>query len=375
MVSSPDFETSGELFLVSQGRGLLRSRDRGDTWTPITGSFHGYSPTKLRLSPNFVTDDTVFVSTVSDGMFKSTDRGDSWHQCAPLGGLADACFDFVISPNYAEDATLFGCTFGGMIRSTDDAKTWTLLTDVELYDDERDPWIFRGGWSQTHNFRHLGYGARRSNTPGAKASMGFTGSALTLYGETTSDSGICEVLVDGKLVATVDLYSAKPNREFTVYRDDALPQGFHDICVRVTGRTNPLASDSWVAVDGMTVRYQAVDDNNKLFADLTNLYLDENASYGRDTKGQNKKVKGIRAKIDKGNARALANGSDKPRATATTELQTRSADLRAHLATMQSQIESLTASLALLRQEVAALDEAIRAKEAALEQAAKPKKK
>ena len=125
----------------------------------------------------------------------------------------------------------------------------------------------------------------------------------------------------------------------------------------------------------MTVRYQAVDDNNKLFADLTNLYLDENASYGRDTKGQNKKVKGIRAKIDKGNARALANGSDKPRATATTELQTRSADLRAHLATMQSQIESLTASLALLRQEVAALDEAIRAKEAALEQAAKPKKK
>jgi hypothetical protein len=281
----------------------------------------------------------------------------------------------VISPNYAEDATLFGCTFSGMIRSTDDAKTWTLLTDVELYDDERDPWIFRRGWSQTHNFRHLGYGARRSNTPGAKANIGFTGSALTLYGESTPDSGICEVLVDGKLVATVDLYSAKHDREFVIYRDDALPQGFHDICVRVTGKANKMASNCWVAVDGVTVRYQAVDDNNQLFADLTNLYLDENASYGRDTKNQNKEVKDIRTNIDKERAAGRANGNRKPGPATTPDLQTRSTDLRTHLAAMQSQIESLTATLELLRHEVAALDEAIRAKEALLEQATKPKKK
>ena len=370
LLCAPDFETSGEIYLVSQQRGLMRSRDRGETWTAITGSFMGFSPTKLRLSPNFLNDNTVFVSTVSGGMFKSTDRGDSWQHCAPLGGLSDACFDFVISPNYTEDATLFGCVFGGMIRSTDDAKTWTLLTDTELFDDERDPWIFRGDWVHKYNIRNLGFGVHRANVNGATASIGFTGSALALYGETTPDSGICEILVDGKLVATVDLYSANPDKEFLVYRDDALPQGFHDICVRVTGQANPKATNTWVAVDGMTVRYAAVDDNNKLFADLSNLYLDENASYGRDTKNQNKKVRLTRAKIDAGST----EGSSKPSAGDPDLVKTRSEDLRAHLLDVKKHIESLTASLELLKLEVAALDEAIRVKEIASQQASKSRK-
>ena len=59
------------------------------------------------------------------------------------------------------DKTIFACVFGGMIRSTDDAKTWELLTDMELYDDERDPWILRGSWVAAYNIRHLGYGVHR----------------------------------------------------------------------------------------------------------------------------------------------------------------------------------------------------------------------
>ena len=309
LVCAPDFETTGEVFLASQQRGLMRSRDRGETWTAIKGSFHGYSPTKIRLSPNFTKDSTVFVSTVSGGMFKSQDRGDTWTQCAPLGGLGDACFDFVISPNYSEDQTLFACVFDGMIRTTDDAKTWTLLTDLELYDEARDPWIFRGNWSYGHSYQHIGFGVHRANAAGASAHMGFTGHALTLYGETTADSGICEVHVDGKLVATVDLYSEQANPKFEIYRDDALPQGFHDIALRVTGKANRRSSGTWVALDGMTVRYQAVDDNNKLYADLSNLFLDANASYGRDTKGQNKKVKETRDKLDGKGAKPKSNAT------------------------------------------------------------------
>ncbi len=380
LVCAPDYEKSGEVFLVSQSKGLMRSRDRGDTWQPITGSFHGYSPTKIRLSPNFEQDSTVFVSTVSGGMFKSVDRGDSWKQCAPLGGLGDACFDFIISPDYGADKTIFACTFGGMIRTTDDAKTWKLLTDLELYDDERDPWILRGGWVAAYNNRHLGYGVRRCRTPGGSANMGFSGSAMTLYGETTSDSGICEVHLDGKLVATVDLYSKRANREFVIYKNDSMKQGFHSISLRATGRANPRSSGTWVAVDGMTVRYQAVDDENELFADLTTLYLDASASYGRDTIGQNKKVKGIRAKLDgkrTGTANKPATGAAATKQSLNDPMQltTQTADLREHLKALRSHMESLTYSIEQLQARLIALDAAIREKEKALEQAARPKKK
>jgi hypothetical protein len=385
LVCAPDYETSGEVFLVSQSKGLMRSRNHGNSWQPITGSFQGYSPTKLRLSPNFEQDGIVFVSTVSGGMFKSTDRGDSWQQCAPLGGLGDACFDFVISPDYATDETIFACTFGGMIRTTDDAKTWKLLTDLELYDDERDPWILRGGWVAAYNKRHLGYGVHRCMSAGGSANMGFSGSGLTLYGETTPDAGICEVHLNGELVATVDLYSGRPNREFVIYKNDSLKQGFHSISLRATGRANVMSSGTWVALDGITVRYQAVDDDNELFADLTTLYLDANASYGRDTISQNKKVQGIRTKLDGKEAKAIATASNpragNPGTTAKQSLSdplhltTQTADLREHLKALRSHMESLTYSVAQLQARLIALDAAIREKEKALEQAARPKKK
>ncbi|HIE69122.1 MAG TPA: tetratricopeptide repeat protein, partial [Planctomycetes bacterium] len=231
-----------------------------------------------------------------------------------------------------------------------------------------------------YNNRPLGYGVRRCRTPGGSANMGFSGSAMTLYGETTSDSGICEVHLDGKLVATVDLYSKRANREFVIYKNDSMKQGFHSISLRATGRANPRSSGTWVAVDGMTVRYQAVDDENELFADLTTLYLDASASYGRDTIGQNKKVKGIRAKLDgkrTGTANKPATGAAATNQSLNDPMQltTQTADLREHLKALRSHMESLTYSIEQLQARLIALDAAIREKEKALEQAARPKKK
>jgi len=365
LVCAPDFDESGQVFLVSQQRGLMRSSDGGETWVPISGSFQGYSPTKIRLSPDFVKDDTVFVSTVSGGMFKSVDRGDTWKRCAPLGSVGDACFDFIVSPNYTQDKTLFACVFGGMIRSRDDAKTWELLTDLELYDDARDPWIFRGDWKRTSNPRHLGFGLHNSCTAGATANIGFSGAAVTLYGQATKDSGICEVLLDGKVVATVDLYSSDADREFVIYQNDSLPQGFHDIEVRVTGEANEASSGSWVGVDGMTVKYQSDDSKNDLYASLENLYLDASASYGRDTKRQNVETKLIRAKLEADRvSRAMASD-----VAELVDIASQSPDLRSRLTDMHAQILGMQAAVKELQQQLIELDQLMRAKEQAIERA------
>jgi hypothetical protein len=81
----------------------------------------------LGISPNYANDQTVFAGTYApgeyQGIYKSTDGGLSWSKILPTGSYVSS---FGISPNYASDQTVFaGTDGGGVYKSTDGGLSWS----------------------------------------------------------------------------------------------------------------------------------------------------------------------------------------------------------------------------------------------------------
>jgi photosystem II stability/assembly factor-like uncharacterized protein len=84
---SPAFESDGTVLVSVRGRGLYRSVDRGETFTPIAqgllednlviGSWYHSTTPALMFSPDYERDRTVF-GMAETTLLKSTDGGDTW---------------------------------------------------------------------------------------------------------------------------------------------------------------------------------------------------------------------------------------------------------------------------------------------------------
>src|SRR4030095_1279130 len=110
---------SGHVFVGTQGGGVFRSTDNGESWT---GIHNGLTDTNVRaLAISGVGH--IFAGTFS-GAFRSTDNGDTW--VAINSGLE---FPLVISLAINSSGDIFAGTFagGGVYRSTDDGDNWTLV--------------------------------------------------------------------------------------------------------------------------------------------------------------------------------------------------------------------------------------------------------
>lgn len=122
-----------------------------------------------------------------------------------------------------------------------------------VYDDA-DPQIhLRKPW--THDpqfqdaFRHtLTY----SDMPGASVSLAFRGGTITYVYTAARNRGIAEVLVDGQLKESLDLYAADTAWQ-TRRKYDGLGAGEHVIEIRVSGQRNPRAAGLFIDVDGFIV--------------------------------------------------------------------------------------------------------------------------
>ena len=106
--------SSGHVFVGTQGGGIFRSTDNAETWTGIINGLTATNVRALAVSPA----DHIFAGTFG-GVFRSTDNGDHWS--IVNNGLE---FPFVISLAVNTDGDIFTSTFegGGVYRSTDDGE-------------------------------------------------------------------------------------------------------------------------------------------------------------------------------------------------------------------------------------------------------------
>jgi hypothetical protein len=129
------------------GSPVIVSTDGGETWQGRGGDDLCDDPaSSLQLSPNFAQDRTLFVQQ-SGSFFRSRDAGETWQVVFPPdrphcqgGVVAPMVYEYVLSPNYDQNHTIYmvGTEVDGSIRrlyvSGDDGATWTsLLRSRSLY--------------------------------------------------------------------------------------------------------------------------------------------------------------------------------------------------------------------------------------------------
>jgi photosystem II stability/assembly factor-like uncharacterized protein len=139
---SPDYENDTTAIVMSYLKGAYLTNDGGATWLERNvglGSAAGMFAPVVRLhnvqfSPNYRTDGTIFSAT-SSIMLKSTDRAASWRMIS-VGTFPSSTyrqFVIAISPAYAQDKTVYvGTRQGDIYRSTagGEPNTWSLLANV-----------------------------------------------------------------------------------------------------------------------------------------------------------------------------------------------------------------------------------------------------
>ena len=124
LAASPAFAADGTVFAGTDGRGVLKSIDKGSTWRRVGSKTLGRVIAAMVVSPTFETDDTVFAGGPS-GVYRSTDGGGRWVQVNE--GLDNPkVVALAMSPDFAEDSTLFAGTTDGVYKSTDGGGSWSV---------------------------------------------------------------------------------------------------------------------------------------------------------------------------------------------------------------------------------------------------------
>ena len=103
LTASPQFDTDGTIFASTDGAGVLRSTDRGDTWDNVSAGLGHRSIRALAVSPAYGADSTVFAGG-PDGVYKSVDGGVTWQRS--VEGLDNPrVLALGVSPSFADDST------------------------------------------------------------------------------------------------------------------------------------------------------------------------------------------------------------------------------------------------------------------------------
>jgi hypothetical protein len=130
-------ETQGQGNLISGnastgitilGEGTTNNRVLGNRIGLYQGEARQAFPTDLAISPNYAQDCTLYASTHSSGIHKSSDCGETWAEAN--NGLEESAFRQVEIPSDAADGNwLFALSARGhLYESTDGAATWNLVS-------------------------------------------------------------------------------------------------------------------------------------------------------------------------------------------------------------------------------------------------------
>ena len=111
---------------------------------------------------------------------------------------------------------------------------------------------FDGRWKIGRNRAALGRSLARTTSKGAQAKVAFKGQQFAVVTRRGPAGGRLKVILDGKHVDTIDLYSSKDDDRHVTYVRN-VPKGRHVVKLRATGTANPKSSGSTVWLDAVLV--------------------------------------------------------------------------------------------------------------------------
>ena len=90
-------------------------------------------------------------------------------------------------------------------------------------------------------------------TPGAKATVTFTGTGVSLVYVSASHCGIVDINIDGTSYGKVDMYSPDTKTKVKKVIATNLSEGQHVITITATDSKNPSSTGNVVAIDAIEV--------------------------------------------------------------------------------------------------------------------------
>lgn len=96
-------------------------------------------------------------------------------------------------------------------------------------------------------------GARVTETPGAKATLTFRGTAISWSGARMPSGGIASVSVDDGVASEVDTYSPTNKIQDIVFTATGLADAMHTLTIEATGRKNAASTGAQIVVDAFDV--------------------------------------------------------------------------------------------------------------------------
>jgi len=123
----------------------------------------------------------------------------------------------------------------------------------QLQDTDPDM-AYTAGWTRGDASRSWsGWYAAVSTTPGAQATLPFSGTSIDWIGYRGPDAGIARVYVDGSFAGEIDLYSPDIGIQAVVFSSAQLADANHTLTIEATGLKNAASSAARVVVDAFSV--------------------------------------------------------------------------------------------------------------------------
>jgi len=120
-----DPNDSNTIYAATNGQGVNRSTDGGDTWELSAGGSSNTALNSVDFSPG--SSDVIYLGASSKAVFKSTDAGDTFEQSsAGIGALNVE--SIAANPNNADELAIAfqGLNDGGVFTSTDGGENWSI---------------------------------------------------------------------------------------------------------------------------------------------------------------------------------------------------------------------------------------------------------
>jgi hypothetical protein len=161
--------------------------------------------------------------------------------------------------------------------------------------EQNDPSvIYSGNWYTNSSTANTGALAALTNTKGARASLTFTGSAISWLGVSDGWAGLATVYLDG-VMTIVDTYSNLSYYQRAIFIARGLATGPHTISIEVMHERGPGTEGSWVWIDafeiesgapvpgGITASAGRVEDSNASLAFTGRWYPNANPAHSGGT--------------------------------------------------------------------------------------------
>lgn len=227
--------------LAARESGLYRSDDDGQTWHSAYDTLRLNGPlttASLALSPDFAQDRTLFAG-VAGGILKSTDAGETW-SAIPLPGPPPLISALTMSPAYSVDGFILAPSFdNGVFYSTDHGTTWLtgnfslrdrhVLTSAISPDFAQDRTVLIGTETGVFNSRNGGRSWDVADLPYVAAtSVAFTPDGIVHAGTdgdgmyTSADKGLTWTRSTLKNTLTISLILTPSARELLVFAEETL---------------------------------------------------------------------------------------------------------------------------------------------------------